>query len=529
MNQRRERAWGIVYALVCGSLYSLPLFVVIHYKADFTYFANESLAYRYFLSERLSSGEYAWIWQGHLTTSIQNFIYLVVDRFLAPSPSDLHLRLQLFSVLTLTFYAVLTTGLFLIAGQTQRLDWRDRFLVAMIPLAPLYTTLSGSYYHLAPDYWALDIILAAGAALLFQYEWRSKISDRSLFKIALLGGYCGLLAANKIYMSILGIFIVVPFLFSSPLRASSVALRAFIAFAGALLVLCMVLLIFYSFDVGALRRMLRVWFGSMASAGGKENLLTADQYMTAWRSYGSFAALWLIATIIVLINFLATRARQTGILIACNAVGALAALYVLFYYPAGTTIFEVAILFLSFTAILVTSVPMSKAYVVAATATAISFVLRVSSPVNAADAFYWITHSSKMGEVRWQLHAEVMRIAAGRRIITVIPLNDYTYGGVQELLLKGAGDFPTWNVSASGQRLIDRYAPHMTFRYAYGAENPNALYPGDVLVLWWDKPDAQPLVDKYPALGEAVNRKNVVCREWKQPELTFDIKACLLP
>jgi hypothetical protein len=526
MDRRRERAWGIVYALFCGSLYSLPLFVAIRYNADFTYFANESLAYRYFLSERLSSGNYAWIWQGHLTTSIQNLIYLVVDRHLAPSASDFHLRLQLFSLLTLGFNVALTTSLFVIAGQTKRLDWLDRFLVALIPLAPLYATISGSYYHLAPDYWALNVILAAGAVLLFQCEWRSQTPPRSLVKFALLGGYCGLLVSNKIYMGILGIFIIGPFLLSPPFRMSSLALRTIVALAGALLVLCMVLLTFYSFEVGALRRMLGVWVDAMVGLGGDANFWTEVNLRTYW----SFAALWLGATIIVVVNFLGNQTRQNGILIVCNAIGALAALFVLIKRPAGTTSFEVAVLFLAFTAMLITSVPRTKPYLVASTVTVVGLVLIASCTLSISHAFSWIAASSAMGRARWQLHTEIMRMADGRRVITVIPGNDYAYGGVQELLLKGAADFPTWNVSASGQRIIDRYASGMTFRHAYGSENsPNAPYPRNVLVLWWDKPDGPPIVEKYPALREAVNRQDIFCREWKQPEIAFEIKACLLP
>src|SRR5207253_6307011 len=63
-------------------------------------------------------------------------------------------------------------------------------------------------------------------------------------------------------------------------------------------------------------------------------------------------------------DLLATRTRQNGILIAGNAIGALVAFYIMFKRPAGTTFYEIAVLFLAFTAILLTSLSRTKPFII---------------------------------------------------------------------------------------------------------------------------------------------------------------------
>jgi hypothetical protein len=529
MKNNGSRIGGIIYALICSGLFAFPLLTAIYYHGDFTYLTNESVAYRYFLSERLVEGDNtAWIWNGQLTTAIQNVIFFLINRYL--EPTDLQGRLQLFSFLTLGCYAVLMAGLFFVAGQNQKIKWIDRLLLAIVGLAPLYATKSqGFYYFLLPDYITLDVILAAGAVFLFQRECRLQPPDGSLSKVALLSGYGGLIAANKLFMAVPAVFLVGPSLLAHPHKISDTALRLIVAVASGLFVFLGVLLFFFLFDISGLQHMLPAWIRALRFPNGETNFWT-EQWAGIMDAYWFIAALWIGATAVAIIHLIKDGTWRDGIVMICNIFGAMAALYILLKRPATTTAFEVSVLLVTFTAILLSSISQTKFYTGISLAAIAGLILYAGITFPIAAHRDWVAPSSDRARVRWQLHDEVIRMATGRKIITVIPGNEYHYDGVQELLLKGAADFGTWNISSSGQKIIDRYAPGMTFRNeTMGGESPNKSYPDNILVLWWDDPNKQPLVEKYAALLEAINRKHVSCRRWDIPDNHFVVSACLLP
>ena len=118
----------------------------------------------------------------------------------------------------------------------------------------------------------------------------------------------------------------------------------------------------------------------------------------------------------------------------------------------------------------------------------------------------WADGSGPRARAFWDLHREILRLADGKKIIVILPDDSYCYGGVQELLLKGASDFPTWEVSTRGQSILDKFAPGMVFRHEGGRTLPDADFPRDTLVVWFEKPGCQPLTDRYRLLREAMSR-----------------------
>jgi hypothetical protein len=68
---------------------------------------------------------------------------------------------------------------------------------------------------------------------------------------------------------------------------------------------------------------------------------------------------------------------------------------------------------------------------------------------------------------------------------------------------------------------LDRLTGGMTFRTEQGGEKPSAAYPTGVTVAIFDRAGAEPLVSRYPALREAVERRNARCHRWELTDRNF--------
>jgi hypothetical protein len=76
----------------------------------------------------------------------------------------------------------------------------------------------------------------------------------------------------------------------------------------------------------------------------------------------------------------------------------------------------------------------------------------------------------------------------------VIPDNRYAIGSVEEILMKGVSDFPTWNIT-TGRRVLSDVAPGLTFRTSVDRLDSQTT------VMWIDIPGETSLATRFPALG----------------------------
>ena len=92
---------------ICICLIWIPYLVASITNMEFLVTGNESLAYRFFISESAWLGNPTFIWQGHLTSIIQNFIYFLQHKF---SPhTEFRLELQNFASYTIFINALLNS------------------------------------------------------------------------------------------------------------------------------------------------------------------------------------------------------------------------------------------------------------------------------------------------------------------------------------------------------------------------------------------------------------------------------------
>ena len=533
-----RRLPSIAYTVVCAALFAFPLLLSLHYQANFFSLSNESLAYRFFASERILNGEGGNVWlpQGHLTSSLQHVILWGIDRFAGFGVDDLQSRIQLFSIATLGINVLLMSLIFGLAAWSHSLRWTDRLLLAFAALAPIYVNKHGIYFYLRPDYLNLDIVLMATAVFLFQREWRRPQANRIWLRVAYIGVFCGLIAGTKISMAIIGIVLFAPALLSEPFNAKSFSLRLILGGTCALLSFLLVLMAFYLFDFHSVLEMFTAWGKFALNPGGENNFWSFRfNYFLREYFYGYIILFWIVVTVLFLVGISFLRKERTIlkeiVLFIVNVLVVGACVYFLVKRPAGTTFFEVSVILVALSAIVLSALPAYGWFRAVIPIALLAWVVHATVTFPYEQTVSCLKESSKSARYLWGLHNEILRLAGGRQIIVIFPNNKYHHEGVQEFLLKGAADFPTWNISSKGQWIIDKYAPGMTFRHEGGGTPPNDPIPGDVVVLWFDRPDLQPLTERYPELRKAVGRDGTLCQEWvieKGGNILMAARACLL-
>lgn len=192
----------------------------------------------------------------------------------------------------------------------------------------------------------------------------------------------------------------------------------------------------------------------------------------------------------------------------------------------GTTLFEI---FLALTTVTAAQVGLLGHYSEAGPAgqrvfrlAAVAFFAACSiQPIRTGP---WAPYLAKVAQSRiradfvWRLH-QIMR-ARGLPIIFITPDNDYRFFTVEEALLRGFSDFPTWSISTGQQGINRMYKAGLSFRESGNAfSHPASPYPTDAVLVWVDvvHPDYKVLPDQFPALSDAVSRAGVACQQAPDP------------
>ncbi len=534
----RGLVFGIAVTGVACALFALPLGLLTYYRADYLTFANESLAYRYFACERIQHGERGTVWlpQGQLLGVVQHGVLFAVRHLTPWAGNDLRHLSNAFAAGTSLANVLAMWAVFLSVGRARTFSWSDKLLVFVVGLAPIYGTGSaGAYYGVLPDYYHTDVVLVTLAAAVFIWQLRAGPAARPMLRAALLGALAGLFVANKITLAVAGGMVVFPALCAGGPGPRAWACRLLAAAASALGSFLLVLLAFYLFHPAAVAEMFPRWAGFAHSAGAEPSFWRLGFWHYARQcGYGWVIAFWLVASLaaLALVRRPVGPARLPAALAVLNLLAGLACGYCLFRRPAGTTFFEVAVLLTGLAAMALALVGGQRPRHALTLATAAAWVILAAATFPWQSTLLGFRDSARAGDQCWAVHQDILRVAGGRKIIVVLPDNSYTNGGVQEFLLKGVSDFPTWYVSERGQRLLEQFAPHMDFRSDGGRTPPGAALPKGSLVVWFGSPDVPPVVDRYPSLGEAVRGAGGDAWAWayRNPrgQSYFWVKACLV-
>lgn len=446
--------------------YALPLFSVLITNAQYVLFANESIAYRYFVAVRILDGEgaSAWLPQGQLLTLLQQGIVLWLTKISGMSPGDIEHTLQPFGLATCSVVTALGAALLFYGITNRHFTVADKIILAFAAFVPiLVTRANGFYYSTLPDYYFLTMVLALAYLVIFIGLERKRGPLRWQEAIW-LGVFCGSSLANKITLvSLAGIIAaqlaIVAFRDGTKnvlICLSAFGLATFMGFFG----------VFFAVYLGHATDAIdavRNWYNFGINAGrevGFEQfiggLFVAYKYHLVLIAFGLTLV---FSTSIVALHKDDRRSR--GLLL--GAIGLMAAfvMYAVYRRPAGTTLYEASVILTVQAAMMLVILHTSFA------ATCYTVLLASSALIYSAFTFnYHFDYDAKersrrLADTAWKIHNATLNIREPWELL--IPDNSYGWGGVEELIVKGTSDF-SWQEVQGAKTIRDSVAPGMVFR-----------------------------------------------------------------
>jgi hypothetical protein len=512
------RTGAYLFWAVASILYALPLAVALAVDADLTTLANEAIAYRYFTIERIRNGEGGNVWlpQGQTTSAAQKPIATMVDLTDKALGLSLRERLNLFGDLSLALNAALVAILFALVAQRSDLGWDARIPIALLVLLPIYAAgLNGFHLHVTPDYQAVSTVLLGFG--LYAVLLNERLSDRTKAARAGIqhGVLAGLLIGNKITLAPATLLIALLTILRSRVSLRSAASYLAILISLSLAVLALVLLVFYDFRPHALREMYPRWLRFVTDPGAEPNFW--EQLAGLVRLYLGFAIAYVLAAAVLYVASV-THKRQWSLyrvatILSAGVVLAACAVYVI-KRPAQSTFFEVFVLVLFVSSVLFGTAPLGSWHNRTAILLATAWMAVVLHTFPMKPAIDLLRFSRQMGDERWTLFEDTLRMASGRPVLAIIPTNEFAHQGVYELLLKASATFPTWYMDPRGHSIIDRHHPQLKFFHEYGAPQVplSSAISDSQVVLWFDRLDLAPLSLKYEELARLLRSDDFGCQ-----------------
>jgi len=477
----RTNGNALFFASALTLLQSLPWLWFLIPGISLISLASESIGYRYFHSLRLLEEEQSTIWsaQGQSLGVLHQGFHGLLN---FAGFTDLQTRIDLFSYGTLAVNSLIFALIAFRFATCQRVDSVARLLVSGAALFGVYGSWWAHTASRLPDYYTWEVTLTyASVALFVSRTGRPATNWRATAALGMLGG---IMTGVKFTLLPTAILPFLPTLLypGRKLREHGFHIAVWAGSAGVTVLL--ILLVYYRFDLEHLGRALIAWRSYVAAPGAEPNFVRSilnpfavgNNPWAEHRFVPVALGLWLL-------GLLGSGCRrQPGGPALLAVVMIFSALHILAVVirPAETTLFE-STLFLVATGAGLLAVRPDGA--VRTRLTAGWLVILVSwcfwsgwrhlpGPAQMADFRMTSRHA-------WELHEWLNR--QERPIIIHLPDNRYTSGTVEEALLKGFSDVPTWNIT-TGYTLMDRIAPRRQF-----ATNLSAV-PHDSVLVWTDGP-----------------------------------------
>lgn len=495
------RRWG-----VCGLLLLLflaPFVLAACNRFEGFSFANESIAYRWGHASRIVSGDMPPILpQGFTILAAQEQLVRVIERILPLSADTLRQSVQWFCWGTL---GIFIAGFITILASLLRTPEEsvDRILVVFLPwAAALWATGSaGLYYSLLPDYYYLNCLLACATGwrlLPFLSSLRGESRPPPTWaQVMALGLVLGLGVANKVTWGVPCVVVFSAVLLAGPASLGRRLGQGIVLTATATLTVILVLLVHYQFSPRMLGQGLTEWLSFMQGQKG-EFAVGSPAFYAMVKSY-NYDALYSLSTLTVITSvFLVTGWRARIFAIAC-LLGFASLLWAAAQRPAGSTLWDINILLLLLmsASLLAIAAARRRQWLLAVWLVAIGGLAIRNSPRLSADRFA-ATHTTSAN--RFEVFQEITRFAGDRPQFIMLANNEYGHGGVYELLLKAASDFPTWNVSV-GRAWLQRFGADLTFLHEYGTDMKLPTDTSGACIIWVDRPDLPLLTARYEHLA----------------------------
>jgi hypothetical protein len=513
---------------ILGSLcFAFPLTAMLWFHASPLPMANESLAYRFMLSERILHGEgaTAWIWQGQFTSAIQTTELAVINLFSLACPAQLESRVRLFAFFYLAVVSAACASTLFIAARLKTVNAAGMVLLVLSAGGPVFLTrVIGFYYFNLPDYLVLNALLAVIALLLFQHWWAKPETDssRGIVEASFGGLMLGLMTANKVTMIVVGAMPIVALVLRPQVKWQDRLIRAAAMAIAASGGFFFVFLWLYRFDAHAAATAVRLLLGSVHDLSKPESgfwIFEFRTYLTGY-SYSLIIGFYLATALIAALPIWPSERprRIYYLMLGTLFLAGIAWTCFLGMRPAGTTFFEAVVAWMILGCMALSMIRQSLRG-----SLLILFIFGVA--VMTAD----VTFSPRFGDLRnglrestkqdkdlWRVYYELLEFACGRETIVIIPDNTYAYYGVPEFLLKGTADFPTWSITSHGRPTLECYAHRLSFRSDYVGDVNNP-YPPNAVLFWVDLPENVPIEQRCVYLKVLSLQKSLRRKSWVIP------------
>lgn len=511
-----RRGWAAL-AIVTSLLYALPPLIMLAFGVSPVAVVTESLGYRYFNSLRLLEGERGLIFivQGQTPGLVQHAINLALSGIGIPI-EVLRLRLDLFAYIFSFLNAALMAGIVCAALLGGVLRSTDKLLIVTSVLAGGFVSRSAISASMTPDYYAVESTLSTLGLWLFLRQIRAPAQTVSLLTIVWFGVLAGLMAGTKINLFWIGLVAALPALLSPPFSPVRVGVRTVLLGVIAIAVFMLVTLAFYLFDVRIMPEFLARWLEFVRNPGSEERFWTTLFFpggpgANPGADYGYARVLflaWIGALFGAAIAELRRPAprREALLIVAAVALLGLWQVIGLVVRPAGTTLFEIGLFAVASGAVVIALVADTRVrrWLALAFAGVVLVQTAVSGFLNVPVLIPGPT-LRQSSEAVWDVHTWLR--TRDRDVLVFLPDNRYAGGTVEEALLKGMSDLPTWNITA-GKGLLERLAPRFAF-----SQSLSDVPPGTA-VMWLDSPDAPDLAQETPALQRLLADPTTRCRQW---------------
>ena len=477
---------------------------------------NESLSYRFFYSLRLLNGDGGGIVlpQGHILTVFHHLLHLTAMPMAERVGVSILSRLDLFGYLTMGATALIGLALVAKIARAPFLPWHLKLLVLCAVANFAVGSRSGISAFATPDYYSLEALFTG----FVMYESARFLLvpklPNPLRPSVLIGGFFAVALSIKITLLVTAFFpafALIVRLWDEPRLLMRCLMRALLVCS---IVSLAIFTLFYAFDpASAVESMLR-WRRFVGNPGGESDFWF--NFLFAWSEksapstgYGYALVILPISAYIIastLYRYWFRMARPQRFMLIAMLATSLVNAYFLIHRPAGTTLWEASLhcvaaavtaLVLVFPLVERTKLHTTSYAGILACVTLVSATINFDKVINLEN----FTASS-------QIIREITEVTSSySNLLMIIPSNDHTAGTLQEGLMKGMSDFPTWEIK-SGKLLLSKVFPGLEF-----AQDDSRLLDYTA-VMWVDSVEA-PLSQGFPRLADRLTRAPASCRVWR--------------
>lgn len=481
---------AVVMIAVCFCIYAAPPILIYFKHVSPLVYASESIGYRYFYSYRILNGDYenTFLPQGHTLGLFQHAIVGAMDAF-CPTTRALRLQLDTFAYATM-LGAVILTGVALVwAIIRARLDCPSLLLIGVVLVASVYACRSGISNLIGADYYSYEVsfsILALALALPYSKNRALPCTwGTTIFFGLILGSMLGV----KPTLFAVGVLCYIAADYDgvgiSILRLSIIVLIAGATWLG--------ILILYYFPHPFYVTTWFKWFLAFSRHPGvepafwKSLLSPGSQGANPGADYsyaGVTGLLWIAAMLGGLLASIRPKAIclrslvVTGVAIVLGGIQ----MFVLVMRPAGTTLWEIHLYCLCSATVVLSVIPkdFARTILIFFWSAVLFGFCALEAPSRLAELLSWRRLANSTASV-WKAHECLSEIRGPVELI--FPNNDYTCGSVEEAILKGFSDLPSWNITV-GAALLKVVAPQYHYRQ-------NAPLPGANAYFWIDSDEVK--------------------------------------